>query len=546
MKTKNILLIISLIVAVVALGLWWWQSMSYSKEILKLEILGPSEVSVGESIEYVVRFKNNGNIRLEDPELIFEYPSGAIISSEKILMYNAEKLGGSIYPGQERTFKFNARLLGEEGGIRIAKATVSFKPKDLNTRNEVYTEFLTTIKKVPINLNFNLPSKVTSTDKAFSFSINYASEVPYSLSDLSIFIDTPNDFEFLYSNPKALDEKQWDINNLNQYESGRIEVSGITKSDSQSAFTIRMGIWNNNEFIVLKEVTEWLQVVSPSLYVTQKVNNEYDYIAKKGDSLHYEISFRNIGEDPLTDLILISKLDGTLFDLNTVNAPSSKYTKGDNSLLFESKSFSKLEFLDADEVGTIEFWVDLKSDLTMNNLSQSNQKVKNIVSVGGAKEEFITKVQTDLSARQFVDTTNKYIQSSGPYPLQANKTSKLTIVWEASDSFNDVGFAKMRAIIPENGTFVREDDQEDKGLTFNEETSELIWDIGSITSGTGYTKEPLRIAFQIIVSPEMAPPGGVLLIPGAHISGKDEWTQKTVEYKTEELKAEMIGANIVD
>ncbi|MDD4358835.1 MAG: hypothetical protein PHY30_03405, partial [Candidatus Pacebacteria bacterium] len=503
MKTKNILLIILLALAVLILGIWWWQSMSYSKEILKLEILGPSETSVGENIEYVVRFKNNGNIRLEDPELIFEYPSGAVTNSEKMVTYNAEKLGGNIYPGQERTFKFNARLLGEEGSIKIAKATLSFKPKDLNTRNEVYTEFLTTIKKVPINLNFNLPSKVTSTDKAFSFSINYASEVSYSLSDLSIFIDAPKDFEFLYSNPKALDEKQWDINNLNQYESGRIEISGITKSSTQSAFTVRMGIWNNNEFIILKEVTDWLEVVSPSLYVTEKVNNEYDYIAKKGDSLHYEISFRNIGEEPLTDLILISKLDGTLFDLASVNAPQAKYTKGDNSILFESKSFSKLQFLDVDETGIIEFWVNLKSDLTMSSFSQVSQKVKNTVSVGGAKEEFITKVETELSARQFVDKTNSYIQSSGPYPLQVNRTSKLTIVWEASNSFNDIGGAKMRAIIPENGTFIKEADQEEKGLIFNADTSELIWDIGSIPAGSGYTKEPLRIAFQIIVSPEI-------------------------------------------
>ena len=546
MKTKNILITIFSILAIIILGFWWWQSTSYSKEVLKLEILGPKEVTVGENMEYIVRLKNNGNVRLEDPELIFEYPDGAIISTEKILMYNSEKLGGNIYPGQERTFKFNARLLGQEGNIKIAKATLSFKPKDLNVRNEVYTEFLTTIKNVPISLDFNLPSKVTSMDKAFSFSINYASEVPYSLKDLSIFINYPKDFEFLYSNPKALDEKQWDINNLNQYESGKIEISGITKSDVQSAFTVKMGIWNNNEFIVLKEITEWLKVEAPSLYVTQKVNNAYDYVAKKGDSLRYEISFRNIGEEPLRDLILISKLDGSLFNLDTVNAPLAKYTKGDNSLLFESKSFPKLEYLDVDEVGTIEFWVDLKSDITQNVLSQTNQKVKNVISVGGVKEEFITKVETELAAKQYIDTTNKFMQSSGPYPLQVNKTSKLTIVWEVLNSFNDIGGATMRAIIPENGTFIKEESHAEKGLTFNEETSELVWDIGSVNAGVGYTKEPIRVAFQIIVSPQMATPGGILLIPGAHIGGNDEWAQKRVEYKTEELKGEIVGGNIAN
>ncbi|MDD4662187.1 MAG: hypothetical protein PHG24_02815, partial [Candidatus Pacebacteria bacterium] len=250
MKNKKILIIIGSLIAFFALIIFWWQSTSFSKEVLKLEILGPTEVSLGENMEYVVRFKNNGNVRLEEPELIFEYPNEAITDGEKILLLSEEDLGGSIYPGQERTFNFKARLLGEEGSLKIAKATLSFKPKDLNTRSEVYTEFLSTVKNVPISLDFNLPSKITSIDKAFSFSINYASEVPYSLEDLSIIINYPNDFEFLYSNPKALDEKQWDISSLSQYESGKIELSGIKKSANQSAFTVKLGIWKNNEFIV--------------------------------------------------------------------------------------------------------------------------------------------------------------------------------------------------------------------------------------------------------------------------------------------------------
>jgi len=534
MKIKNVLLIIFLIVALVSLIFFWWESMSYSKEVLKLEILGPENVTVGENIEYIVRFKNNGNVRLENPELIFEYPQGALIENEKIVLYDSEKLGGNIYPGQERTFKFNTRLLGEEGSLRIAKATLSFKPKDLNVRNDVYTEFLSTIKKVPIRLDFNLPLKITSVDKAFSFSINYASEVAYSFEDLTIFIDYPNDFEFLYATPKALDEKQWDISNLNQFESGKIELTGIKKSDSDSAFKVRLGVWNNDEFVLLKETTSWLKVVSPGLYVAQKINNVYDYTAKGGDSLHYEISFRNIGEEPLKDLILISKLDGLLFDLNSINAPLAKHTKGDSSLLFESKSFSKLAYLDVDEVGTIEFWVDLKESISQG---QSNQRIKNIVSIGQTKEEFSTKVETDLIARQYIDSSNR----SGPYPLEVNKTTKLTIVWEASSTFNDVSSSVMRAIIPENGVFVTEERHEDEGLVFNADTSELVWNIASIPA---FSKK--RVSFQIIVSPQIATPGGVFLIPRAHISGYDDWAQKKVEFKTEELKGEIVGGDIVE
>ena len=547
MNIKKPFIILISIVVLIGAGYFWWQSMSFSKEVLKLEILGPSEVTVGESMEYVVRFKNNGNIRLENPELIFEYPDGSITKLEKQVLFDSEKLGGNIYSGQERTFKFDARLLGEQGDIKIAKATLSFKPKDLNTRNEVYTEFLTTISSVPIDLELNLPSQIGSADKAFSFTVDYNSEVSYTLEDLSIFMTYPNDFEYLYSNPNALDENQWDLDRLEQFKSGRIDVSGIMNSNAKdSAFTARIGIWNNNEFIVLKEVVKWLEVVSPSLYVTQKINNDYNFTAKQGDTLHYEIVFRNMGDEPLSDLVLVSKLEGTLFDFDSLNVTDAKYTKGDSSILFESSDFDKLKYLDVDETGTVDFWITLKDDFQMRSLSQINQKLKNKVSVGQTREEFITKVATNISARQYVDTSNSFFESSGPYPLEVNKTSKITIVWEALSDFDDVGGAFMRAIVPENGTFVEHEEYEEMGLTFDENTSELVWDIGNIPAGTGHTTSSLKVAFQIIVSPQIVVPVGVMVTGPAHITGLDEWTESDVSYKSESLKVEIKGGNIAE
>ena len=36
----------------------------YSKDVLKLEILAPREIVVGKEVEFVVKYKNNGNFRL--------------------------------------------------------------------------------------------------------------------------------------------------------------------------------------------------------------------------------------------------------------------------------------------------------------------------------------------------------------------------------------------------------------------------------------------------------------------------------------------------
>ncbi|MDD5569500.1 MAG: hypothetical protein PHG23_03775, partial [Candidatus Pacebacteria bacterium] len=84
MKFRNFLIIVAIVVVAVLAASW--VGMSYSKEVLKLEILGPDKIDAGEQINYTVKFKNNGKVRLETPELYFEFPDGAILeNTQKIV-----------------------------------------------------------------------------------------------------------------------------------------------------------------------------------------------------------------------------------------------------------------------------------------------------------------------------------------------------------------------------------------------------------------------------------------------------------------------------
>jgi large subunit ribosomal protein L20 len=65
MKKRTILFLLILIIGGIFAYLSW-QDMSFSKEVLKIEILASEKANVGEEIEYIVKIKNNGNIRLEN------------------------------------------------------------------------------------------------------------------------------------------------------------------------------------------------------------------------------------------------------------------------------------------------------------------------------------------------------------------------------------------------------------------------------------------------------------------------------------------------
>jgi len=125
------LIIIFSAVLVGIAGFWLWQKNSYSKEILKLEIIAPAETTMGEEITYVVKYKNNGDVRLQDPVLIFEYPAGAVPTEDQDTRITQSL--DDIYPGQERNFSFSSRLFGKEGEIKEAKVLLQYTPRNLNS-----------------------------------------------------------------------------------------------------------------------------------------------------------------------------------------------------------------------------------------------------------------------------------------------------------------------------------------------------------------------------------------------------------------------------
>jgi len=61
MPKKIIFAILLALVVLGAVGFWFYRAGVFSKEILKLEILGPDTAKVGDEIEYTIKYKNNGN-----------------------------------------------------------------------------------------------------------------------------------------------------------------------------------------------------------------------------------------------------------------------------------------------------------------------------------------------------------------------------------------------------------------------------------------------------------------------------------------------------
>ena len=525
MKSKIFTFFVISLIIFAGISFWIYRRQTFSKEILKLEILGPETCQAGQEIEYTVKYKNNGSVRLEELRFIFEYPEGSLLAKdqEKRVIKDLPDL----YPGQEEVLKFRTRIFGKKGEVKVAKASLNYRPKNLKAFYESKSSFSTKIESVPITFALDFPSKIVS-GKETKISLNYFSNLDFPLSDLRVKIEYPQGFEFLKSEPQGIEKNEWEIKILNQAEGGRIDVFGKISGQigGQKIFKAQLGIWIRDRFFILKETVRGIEIVRPHLAIFQQVNRFSDYIASPGELLHYEIFFRNIGEEPFENLFLVSRLEGP-FDFASLRSEFGKVNLADKSILWDWRDIPQLRYLAPGEEGKVEFWINLEEDWQLKSEFDKNFTLKNQVSLFQVKEEFVTKINSKLEILQAGYFEDEVFGNSGPIPPKVGEKTTYTIVWQVKNYYNDVKNVKVRAILPPGvkltGKIFPENEKEK--FTFDSRSREILWDVGDLPAGTGILFPQKSLAFQIEFLPTENQRGLVAtLINEASVSGEDQFT----------------------
>ena len=509
-----------------AFGYFYSKEHIYSKDILKLEILGPQEANTFDEVNYIVKFKNNGNFRLEDLKLIFQYPENTFLEGSEIKEMKLDDL----YPGQEKTISFKGRLVGKEGEIKIAKAKLIFRPKELKSFYESDTTFTTTIKKFPLSFDLDIPPKAES-GKDIQLTINYFSNLDFPVSSLGIMVAYPDGFDFKKSEPSSLDKEQFEIGTLNKGEGGRIKIQGKLSGNikEEKVFKVTLGVWENGNFVPVKEIAKAVEITTPSLYISQEINGNPQYIASPGDLLHYIIGVRNIGEEPQTDLFVVVKLEGKAFDLSTLKSVEGDFKPGDNSLIFDWRKVSDLQYIEPQQEVKLEFWVKLKDDWGYLP-EDKNSTITTKIYISQIREEFETKVNSRLLVIQKGYFQDEIFGNSGPIPPRVREGTTYTITWQVKNYYNKVKDVKVKSNLPKNVELTGKifPENETSEFTYDPQSREIVWSIGDLDPGT--LENGPNISFQVKLTPSEDQRGKTPnIIEEAKILGEDEFTGEEIE-----------------
>jgi hypothetical protein len=278
------------------------------------------------------------------------------------------------------------------------------------------------------------------------------------------------------------------------------------------------------------EAAKGISISSPSLVISQQINNNPQYAAHTGDQLHYEIFFKNIGEEPIIDMFLVSKLEGKAFDFQTLKSPRGDFELGDHSVIWDKRQVSKLRFLDAQEEGKVEFWIKLKDKWGFAGSEDKNPVLKNKIILNKVQEEFLTKINSKLVVEQKGYFEDEIFGNSGMIPPVIGEKTTYTIVWQAKNLYNPVENVKVKSVLPKEIKLTGKIFPEDSRLTFDSQSKEMVWEIGSLNAGAGILTEAVTCAFQIALTPSENQKGKpALLVNSAKISGQDGWTEEILQ-----------------
>lgn len=525
---KNLLFLVLLLIVVAGfVSYWFYMEGMFSKEILRIEVLGPDSAKVGDEIEYTVKYKNSGNFVLEQVKLVFEMPDNSLTEDSKTRISQNLK---DIYPGDEEFVKFKTRLLGKDGDLKVAKASLSYVPKNITAPYESDTTFTTKIESTAVTLDFDLPSK-TEKGKDLQYSINYFSNIDYPLENLSIRVDRVPGFDFSSSIPSSLDGSEWKLDTLNKAQGGRITIKGKISADTNQnlTFNAKLGMRVNGNFIVIKESIIEVQVIQPLLFISQQVNGSANYVASPGETLHYQIFFRNIGSTPFNNLFMVAKLDGQALDMSTIQVQGGQVQ--DNMIVWDFRQTSQLVRVDVQQEGEVSFDVKVKSNWVPLSQDSGSTAINDEVNISQITQKFTIKVNSGLTISQKAYYKSSDIVNSGSIPPKVGQDTTYTISWDIKNYFSDAKNVKVKAILPQSVNLTGQIFPQDESskFSFDSVSREIVWSAGDILAGTGISGDPVSLYFQVSLKPIISQKGSLVQIIGeANITGENQLTNTKI------------------
>ncbi len=525
---------------------------SFAERNVEVTIDGPAEISSGDHVTYIVHYENKNRTDLVNATLSFTYPPDAVPFKDGAITQHSNVIVdlGTIQGKSSGEQSFEGIIVGLQGNVKAAKALLTYTPGSFLTQLQKSSESSVTIVALPVPLSVVVPPTVLSGQEVH-YIIDYRNQSGVTLENLRLKVQYPEGFV-------AKEKKDtWDIGSLPDGEGDRITIAGTLSGRERESKTFSVQLQkltdtsDGAQYVTIEKAEASSIISTPLISAVLSVQGGTDYTAHVNERLDYTIRLTNNTNTDLTSFTATAKLEGTMYDLTTVESMGS-FDSRTRTITWNSSVVPELGLLRANQSVEIPFKVRIKSTFP-SRVTASDSAVKatihaetfnvpEVLSVDriAADDELVTRISTALSFSQQMLASDSQWGSEGPYPPRVDQTTVLTSRMTLVNPANEVISAKVTAVLLPGVTWRNQYRVKGSQVepTYDPKTSTVTWNVGTVPSGVGVALSPYELYFQISITPSGNEVNHTIpLIKNMVFEGTDALTKEKITQRLQDVQS---------
>jgi len=240
------------------------------------------------------------------------------------------------------------------------------------------------------------------------------------------------------------------------------------------------------------------------------------------------------------------KLEGDAYDTAKINLSGGSLNDSTKTITFTASDVPNLVALSPRQTGTIRFAIPLKTNIGSGSVRAIARLSTQTVPQGfdGSEVSAVDAVVTKIGSQPTISQSALYDGGlgSGQLPLKVGQDTTLTIRWEVTNPGNNIAGTTVSAVLPSGATWSDASYTGQGSLSYENASRRVVWQVGTISFGTGIGTARLEASFKVIVTPSISQVGQfVQLVGTATLSGTDSYTNGSISTSTSAITT----ANIV-
>ena len=522
------------------MAMFFGGSNTVSADNIDIVVLGNAFVSGGEELPLEIQLINRNNVALEYGDLILEYQKGSgggeEINSDRVTV-------GTIPAGGMVEKMVNITLFGQQGTTRDINITLEYRVKGSSAIFVKQKPYVVNISSTPVNLLIDGP-EVTNSNQEITFDIIASLNTESSVKDMMIVVNYPPGFDLEDAVPEpTFSNNIWSLGDLQKGSEKKITISGIVVADAdeQRAFNVYIGSADpENEQRIGTQFNSDSYIVSiekPFLDLNFTVggNSATEISLPSSRSAEGEIELTNTLDTKMTDIEVVAKFSGNAFDPGAVTAQNGFYDTTKQTIVWNSQTTNTLQSFDPGDSQTLSF--------DFEPLSFAGQNIKNPEinielsvrgrqpSLGNLFREIDNYVKKKIKYGSSLQITGNALRNSGPFvntgplPPTPGSPTTYTVVWNVANGNNRTVEAKASTTLPLYVEWTGKVGPAGQAVTYNTNTHEVVWDIGTLEPFVGTNTSARQVYFQVRLNPSGSQSGNTVNLTNETIlRGKDSFT----------------------